>query len=465
VRFFEVTVLEPGHIFASRYRIRRCIAEGGMAVIFEAEHLATERRVALKLLFPHLTNIDSAREKFELEAKISARVNSPHIVQVLDAGVDPATGSPFLAMELLEGETLARRIATHGPLPPERALPFLEQVAAGLDAAHGYREPGGAAKPIVHRDLKPENLFLAPAPGGSGGAKILDFGIAKVLDDGLHVSQEIRGTPLFMAAEQITGGPLSPQTDIWAYGLIAHYVLTGAHYWRTAGLENASVQALFAEIVTLPLDAPSARWRELQLASSLPPAFDGWLLRCIDRQPARRFPAAGVAFEALQRALEEAAPSRSGAPLTATAGGAAPLQRSRSLAAAAGVALVAAGVAAWAVGGSEPRAPSAASPAPPLDLSLDDEPASPALPADVDLRRVRVAPLVDPAAAPSSRAAASKVPPPAARASGRSSTDRLPSRDRRSSSAAQSAAAPRAAQRGRGTARRTFAAGEAYRMR
>src|SRR5690606_23236040 len=140
--------------------------------------------------------------------------------------------SPYLVMELLEGQTLAARVRERGPLTADEALRLLEQVAAGLDAAHGYREPGGVVKPIVHRDLKPENLFLARQHDGSVVVKILDYGIAKVLCDTTNVSQEVRGTPLFMAFEQITAGTLSPQTDVWALGLIAYYTLTGARYWR-----------------------------------------------------------------------------------------------------------------------------------------------------------------------------------------------------------------------------------------
>jgi len=277
-----------------------------MGAIFEAEHLATERRVALKLLFPHIMSVASARQKFELEAKVSARVNSPYIVEVLDAGFDEASKSPYLVMELLEGQTLAARVREHGPLAPDEALRLLEQVAAGLDSAHGYREAGGAAKPIVHRDLKPENLFLARQHDGSVVAKILDYGIAKVLGDTAHISQEVRGTPLFMAFEQITAGVLSPQTDVWALGLIAYYVLTGARYWRSAERQGASVQSLFAEILTLPLEAPSLRLREQNRDVALPPAFDAWLLRCIDREPSQRFPTAGAAIEALGRVYERA---------------------------------------------------------------------------------------------------------------------------------------------------------------
>jgi len=297
-------LLDPGQIFASRYRVLRCIAEGGMGAVFEAEHTATERRVALKLLFPHIMSVASARKKFELEARISAKVNSPHIVEVLDAGFDESSKSAFLVMELLEGQTLAARIYEQGPLAPREALRFLQQVAAGLEAAHAHRDPDGAPKPIVHRDLKPENLFLARTHEDVISAKILDYGIAKMLGDTSSLSQEVRGTPLFMAFEQITAGTLSAQTDIWAFGLIAFYMLTGVSYWRSAEREDFSVQSLFAEILTLPLGLPSVRLREQGNPIELPLAFDGWLLRCINREPSRRFPTVTDAVDALARVLD-----------------------------------------------------------------------------------------------------------------------------------------------------------------
>ncbi|HTV21989.1 MAG TPA: protein kinase, partial [Polyangiaceae bacterium] len=291
-------MLEPGQIFASRYRVTRRIAEGGMGAIFEAEHTATERRVALKLLFPHIMSVASARKKFELEARISARVNSPNIVEVLDAGFDEASKSPFLVMELLEGQTLAHYVRERGPLSADQAIPLLQQVAAGLDAAHGYKEANGTLKPIIHRDLKPENLFMA-REHGQWMVKILDFGIAKVLGETGNISQEVRGTPLYMAFEQVTAGALSPQTDVWALGLIAYFIFTGSHYWRSANEPSANVQSLFAEILTLPLEAPSVRLRQHNTSLQLAPAFDAWLLECIQREPARRFPSAGAAIDAL----------------------------------------------------------------------------------------------------------------------------------------------------------------------
>jgi serine/threonine-protein kinase len=295
--------LAPDQVFASRYRVRRCIAEGGMGATFEAEHTTTERRVALKV-FPCVTSVGDARKRYELEAKISARVNSPYIVEVLDAGYDEESKSPFLVMELLEGQTLDERVRQQGPLEAQSALRLLEQVASGLDAAHAHREPGGAVKPIVHRDLKPANLFLARQHDGAIIAKILGYGIAKVLGETGNVTQELRGTPRYMSFEQITGRALSAQTDVWAFGLIAFYMLTGARYWSSGDEERSSVQALFAEILTWPHPAPSVRLREQSSSIELPSAFDAWMLRCIAREPRQRFASAGAAVEALAQVFE-----------------------------------------------------------------------------------------------------------------------------------------------------------------
>jgi serine/threonine protein kinase len=307
-------VLEPNQIVAGRYRIIRHIADGGMGAVFEAEHVSTEARVALKLLLPHVVQLANARRRFELEAKVAARVNSEHIVRVFDAGLDERTRSPFLAMELLIGQTLAAHVKRVGPLAPDEVVALMRQLARGLDAAHGYRTAEGSAQPIVHRDLKPENLFLDTRDHGTTRVKILDYGIAKVLSASTEVSQEVRGTPLYMAFEQAAGEALSPQTDIWAFGLIAYFALTARRYWPAANKPTGSTAALFAEILTLPLPLPSRRLREDGCPIVLPPAFDAWLLRCIDRNPTRRFRSAGQAVEALAHALEGAADGRAAAP-------------------------------------------------------------------------------------------------------------------------------------------------------
>jgi serine/threonine protein kinase len=299
----HAAVLLPNQIFAGRYRVVRHIADGGMGAVYEAEHISTEARVALKLLLPQMMLLANARRRFELEAKVAARVNSEHIVKVFDAGVAEDTRSPYLAMELLAGETLAMRVRDAGRLDVKTLIDILRQVARGLDAAHGYRTAEGTVQPIVHRDLKPENLFLTRRGDGSLLVKILDFGIAKVLSESTEVSQQVRGTPLYMAFEQAAGEAISPQTDIWALGLVAFFALTGRRYWPAASKATGGTQALFAEILTLPLPRPSQRVRDEGLDLALPSAFDHWLLTCIERTPSRRYASAGLAVDALERAL------------------------------------------------------------------------------------------------------------------------------------------------------------------
>jgi serine/threonine protein kinase len=163
---------QPGYVFGERYRVDHLLARGGHGVVFVAEHLPTERLVALKLLWPHLLASEDDAECLELEAKVAGRVKSEFIVRVLDAGVDAATYTPFLAMELLEGRSLLRLIEDDGPLGLDEALRYLSHVAQGLDHAHRFVDKAGRHTPIIHRDLKPENLFLTRRENGDALVKI-----------------------------------------------------------------------------------------------------------------------------------------------------------------------------------------------------------------------------------------------------------------------------------------------------
>lgn len=296
-------LLELGQIFGGRYRVQRVIARGGMGAVYAAEQIATELPVAIKVLYPHILRSPDSIEKFELEAKVAGRVNSEHIVRVLDAGYDRTTRLPFLVMELLRGQELKSLVDKGGPLTLEATVEYIRQVARGLDRAHRHVNKDGNPKPIVHRDLKPENLFLTRRENGEPVVKILDFGLAKVLGDSAHVSQDVKGTPLFMAYEQAAGIELSPQTDIWSLGLTTFYLLTGRNYWRTASTPRSSMASLFGEILTLPLVSPSERVRELGGEPAWPSAFDAWFLRCLDRDPKMRFQGAGTAAAELVQAL------------------------------------------------------------------------------------------------------------------------------------------------------------------
>jgi eukaryotic-like serine/threonine-protein kinase len=293
------TQLEPNRVFAGRYRIERFLAEGGYGAVYVAEQLATEAKVAIKVLWPHVLQSRDAVEKFQQEARIAGRVNSEHIVRVLDAGFDDNTQMPFLVMELLVGEDLERVVSRAGCLPAVQVVSYLRQVASALDKAHAHKSRAGAARPIVHRDLKPENLFLTQRESGEALVKVLDFGIAKVLTGTSNMSREVKGTPLFMAFEQASGGAITPQTDIWALGLIAAYLLSGHSYWRTPRTDEGSLMGLFAEVLQLPLESPTLRLGELGIAAPWPASFDEWFGKCVNREPTSRFASAGEAISAL----------------------------------------------------------------------------------------------------------------------------------------------------------------------
>jgi isoamylase len=295
-----------GYIFGERYRVERLLARGGHGLVFAAEHLPTERFVALKVLWPYLLVSKEDAEHLELEAKVAARVKSEFIVRVLDAGVDPATYTPFLAMDLLEGRSLLRVVQEDGALTPSQALGYLSHVAQGLDQAHGFVDKSGRSTPIIHRDLKPENLFLTARENGEPLVKILDFGVAKVLNGSVTTTGSICGTPAFMAFEQISGGAIGPETDVWAFGLVAFFLLTGQSYWLTASRPQLGMLSLFAEVLHQPIVAPSQRARELGVVPRWSLEFDAWFLRCVARDPGARFATAGAAFAALSAATADA---------------------------------------------------------------------------------------------------------------------------------------------------------------
>jgi serine/threonine-protein kinase len=300
------TLLQPGQILAERYRIDRFIAKGGFGAVYAAEQIETELMVALKVLWPHVLQSTEAIEQFKLEARIAGRIRSEHIVRVFDAGLDRDTGMPFLVMELLEGSVLEEVVRTTGPIAPDRVTTYMRQVASALDRAHGYTDRNGAAQPIVHRDLKPENLFLCRRESGEPVVKILDFGIAKVLSATTSMSQVVKGTPLYMAYEQVAAEGVTPATDIWALGLIAFFLLSGRPYWKAANEQDATLPRLFAEVLSLPLDPPSRRAADLGAQVRPPERFDAWFEKCVHRDPSCRFRTAGECATALANVFDEA---------------------------------------------------------------------------------------------------------------------------------------------------------------
>jgi serine/threonine-protein kinase len=296
-------VLEKDQIFAGRYRIQRFLAKGGFGAVYEAERIDTEARVALKVLWPDVLETKAAMEQFSLEARVASRIASEHVVNVFDVGADAKTQRPFLAMELLVGKHFEELVEELGPLPHRDLAVYYRQIGSALDKAHGYVDRNGTRRPIIHRDLKPENLFLTQRETGEPLVKILDFGLAKVLTDSAHTSRELKGTPLFMAFEQAAVAPVTPQTDIWALGLIAFYLLTGKIYWLSANTDESPFSRLFTEVLSTPIDPPSERARAIGSDVELPAGFDAWFDRCVNRDASLRFETAGQCTEALAALL------------------------------------------------------------------------------------------------------------------------------------------------------------------
>ena len=283
--------LAPGSIFARDFKIVDLLAEGGMGAVYRVEQLSTRKPRALKLVTTRLASDPKGRQRFVREATVGASIDSEHVVEVIGAGVDEDSGRPWLAMELLDGADLGAVLLHQGALRPG--------LCHGLAAAHRAG--------VVHRDLKPANVFVARSrrAGVPFTIKILDFGIAKVVQEsGSGQETDTVGSPLWMAPEQLNAERPRPATDVWALGLLAFWALTGKHYWRSAHATSSTVQALFVEQLFKPIEAPSVRmqdWGEDELSEG----FDAWFLRCLDRDPSRRYVDAQAASEALMELLPE----------------------------------------------------------------------------------------------------------------------------------------------------------------
>jgi formylglycine-generating enzyme required for sulfatase activity/tRNA A-37 threonylcarbamoyl transferase component Bud32 len=305
-----VSSLEPGAIFGRDFRIVKALRAGGMGAVYIADQLSTGKQRALKVMAPELATDPSIRERFVLEARAASSIESDHVVEIVTAGVDEETGAPFLVMELLKGEELADALARVGPLPLGDVAEVLSQIGHALELAH--------LQGIVHRDLKLENIFLASSRrrDASFTAKILDFGIAKLVEEGRQkTGTQPLGTPLFMAPEQTDRkGRICPATDVWALGLIGFRLLTGRDFWAEA---DGSLTGLLREICIDPLPFASVRAHELAAlplsagqfsVPPLPPGFDAWFARCVTRDIDARFQNAGDAVRAFSELVTVDAP-------------------------------------------------------------------------------------------------------------------------------------------------------------
>jgi serine/threonine protein kinase len=280
-----------------------------MAAVYKARHTGTDKLCALKLVHPHLVKDERVVKLFVKEAKVGTKIGShPNIVNMFDAGVDDATGRPFIAMDLLEGETLESALE-RGPLNHEQARALFEQLASALSQAH--------AAGVIHRDLKPSNLFLVKNLQHAIQLQVLDFGIAKALEAEVRKTATQVGTPAYAAPEQM--GPtarrlaakqgltvakeVSAATDVWALALIAYEALTGqpsGQYW---GVDTPAELPL--RVVLEELEPASARAGAG--AQQLPPGFDEWFARCLAKDASKRPPEVRTAVTQLLELLDDSA--------------------------------------------------------------------------------------------------------------------------------------------------------------
>jgi serine/threonine protein kinase len=278
-----------GAVLAGRYRLEEIVGAGGMGAVWSATHLGIGQQVALKLVYANFVRSADALQRFDREAKAAARIKSRHVPQVYDNGV-LEDGTPFLAMELLQGETLFARVHQHGPVPLPEAISILDQCCRALGRAH--------ALGIVHRDIKPDNIFLAHQLDEEGYVvKVLDFGIAKftLLGEGDHSSTRtgaLLGTPQYMSPEQARAlKTIDQRTDLYSLGLVAYTMLTG-----NLAFSGESLGDLLLQICAQPL--PSL----VNAAPWLPPAMETWFQIACAREPNHRYPSAQALIDGLRAA-------------------------------------------------------------------------------------------------------------------------------------------------------------------
>ena len=286
-----------------RYRVETVLSSGSFGRIYRARHVVLDRLVALKVLRPERSTEEDL-QRFLREARIAAACSSEHVVQIYDGG-RMSDGSPFLAMELLEGLDLGTAISVRGRLSVDESVAITGQVLTGLDAVH--------ARGVVHRDLKPPNIFLSPRQGQMPMVKLLDFGISKFLrrmtlpaltDTGIAV-----GTPLYMAPEQLYDSrEVDPRADLFCCGAILFKMLSG--------LAPREAQRASGSAATFDRPAPSL----VSVASDVPPLLAEVVDKSLANDPSARFQSAALMWSAIERASRGIPASRPSLPTVSVLG-------------------------------------------------------------------------------------------------------------------------------------------------
>ncbi len=280
-----------GRIIADRYQLDRVLGHGGMGVVYEATHKWTERKLAVKVLQTPVSESDILLKRFFQEARAAAALSHPNVVDVLDLGLDEA-GEAYIVLELLPGESLEDRIEREGRLSPKATLDILLPILDALGLAHEHG--------IVHRDLKPANIFLSHDARGRLIPKLLDFGVAKLLErEDTTLSPKTRpgamlGTVHYMAPELVLeDDAVTPRCDVWSMGVVLYRCLAGV-----LPFEAMAHSTLLVKIATQDHDPLALR------APDVPAPIREAVERALVREPAARYAKVGDLVSALVRAAD-----------------------------------------------------------------------------------------------------------------------------------------------------------------
>ncbi len=268
-----------GHVLDGKYEIIRVVGHGGMSVVYEAKHLLMNRVIALKLMHAHLIHSEKAVRRFQKEAHAVAALNHSGVIKIYDFGV-ASNGSPFIAMEFLQGRPLSDAIREHGRIEEDKAIVVFKTIAEALEHAHGQG--------VVHRDLKPSNIVVSKPdnPKEAPKATVVDFGIAKITgDEGdehlqMTATGEVFGSPLYMSPEQCAGRELDSRSDIYSLGCLMYEAVTGK-----PPFEAITAMSLFHQ--HQKCEAP--KFSTLADRPNVSEELEGTILKCLEKHPLDRY--------------------------------------------------------------------------------------------------------------------------------------------------------------------------------
>src|ERR671932_218423 len=277
-------------LFDGRYRILRKLGSGGMANVYLAEDEDLGRRVAIKIMSDRYADDDTFSERFRREAKAAAALSHPNIVSIYDRG--QANGTPYIAMEVIEGRSLKELVLSRGPLPVDQAVDFTKQILAALRFAH--------RNGIIHRDIKPHNILV----GSENRLKVTDFGIARAGASQMTEVGSIMGTAQYLSPEQAKGTPVDQRSDIYSLGIVLYELLTGEVPFKG----DTPVEIAMRHLSTVP-EPPSAK------RADVPHDLDLVVMRALAKDPGDRYTSA----EEMDADLEPVARGLSVSAVTADA--------------------------------------------------------------------------------------------------------------------------------------------------